>query len=97
MAEISRLFTKCARLHCVSLGVGLRAWHELERRGSRLGARDGVDDVGGVAAVLRSIGNIEIVVDGVDGVYEGDVFLDAVGANVARRPRAPRNQEAPRP
>jgi hypothetical protein len=67
--------SKLALLYCLLLS-GTR--HELERRGSRLGADDGVDDAGGVAAVLGAVGGVDLVVHVVR-LDEENVFLDAAG------------------
>ena len=55
---------------------------ELERRGSRFRARDGVGVAGGVAALLRAVLGVDLVVD-VVGLDEEDVFVDAAGPDVA--------------
>ena len=43
----------------VALGPG---WDEAEGRGARLWADDGVDDAGGVAAVLGAVGGVDLLV-----------------------------------
>ena len=57
------------------------AWHEIERRLSRLWREVAVDDVRGVAAVLRAVGGIDRVVQVIclDQVH---IFVDASGINM---------------
>jgi len=57
------------------------ARHELERRASRLRARDGVDVAGSVSIVLRAVGGVDLVVHVVR-LDEENVFVDAAGVNV---------------
>src|SRR5262249_48070664 len=63
------------------LDSGLGAWHELERRGSRLHREGAADDVCGIAAVLRAGGGIDS--GGQVGIlHRGPVFVDAASVNV---------------
>src|SRR5215218_1042010 len=67
----------------VSTAVALgRCWHEPEGRGSRLWADDGVDDAGGVAAVLGAVGGVDLLVQVID-LDQAHVFVDAAGLDVA--------------
>ena len=86
-------------LLCLFVELGARcARHEFDRRGSRLGAHDVADGACGVAAVLGAVRGVDLVVDVVDCVHEGDVFLDAGGPDRPWwRTRVPRNQAAVRP
>jgi hypothetical protein len=59
------------------------AGHQLDRGGSCLRIHDAVDDPFAVAAVLFSVGSVDLVVEGGVGVGEGDVLVDAAGPDVA--------------
>src|SRR5512132_1240470 len=61
-----------------SLGPG---WDEPEGGGARLWADDGVDDGGGVAAVLGAVGGVDLLVQVVD-LDQVHVFVDAAGLDV---------------
>ncbi len=68
-----------ALLHCFLLSG---TWHELDRRRSRLSAHHGVDEACAVAAILGAVRGVDLVVDaGVGFLHEGDIFLDAAGAD----------------
>src|SRR5260370_27390306 len=55
---------------------------DLEGRGARRSAQDGVDDAGGIAAVFAAVCSVDLVVDVVVGVHEAHVFVDAACADV---------------
>src|SRR5829696_6383318 len=64
--------------------LGRSARHELEGGRARGGSGDGVDDGGGVAAVLGAVGGVEGVGDRrVVGLDDPHVPLDAGGADAA--------------
>jgi hypothetical protein len=61
--------------------VSCSAGHEFDRGGSRLRVDDTADDPFAVALVLVAVGGVDLVVE--VGVGEGDVLVDAAGADVA--------------
>jgi hypothetical protein len=70
---------------------------ELERRRPRLRGDHG-RDVARVARVLLAVGVVDRLVDLGVGIDEGDVLVDAAGAEVPfRRASAARNQAPSRP
>jgi hypothetical protein len=58
---------------------GCLARYELDRRGPRLWSQHAVEDASGVPAVFGPIGTIDLIVDVVIGVDEGDVLLNTAG------------------
>src|SRR5262249_39554907 len=62
---------------------GLRARHELERRGPCPGGQDAADDAHGIAAVLGAVRGVDLVVGVVVGVHERDVLVDAASPYAA--------------
>src|SRR5207244_7728873 len=56
-----------------------RARHQFGRRRLRLRGQHAVEDASGVAPVFGPVGSVDLIVDGVLGAYERNVFLDAAG------------------
>src|SRR5207245_5154998 len=54
-----------------------RARHQVGRRRSRLRGQHAVEDASGVAPVLGPVGSVDLIVDGVVGIHERHVLLDA--------------------
>jgi len=81
-AELVLWFACCPafRLACARSG---RARHEPDRRRSRLRAHDSANDVCCVAAVLGAVRDVDLVLEIVAGIGEGDVLGDAAGLDAA--------------
>src|SRR5438445_53509 len=69
-----------------------RARHQFGRRRSRLRGQHAVEDASGVAPVFGPVGSVDLIVDGVVGIHERDVLLDATGPDPTFVPllRAPK-------
>src|SRR5579872_5695291 len=66
----------------VASNPGSLARYELDRRGSRVGTRDVIEDACGVAVVLRTVRRVDLVVDIVGSdLHKGNVFIEATSLN----------------
>ena len=67
------------------------ARYELKRRGLRLRADDAADDAFGVAAVLRAVRGVNLVLYVVR-LDEKNVLVDTAGSDVSKQPRRARER-----
>jgi hypothetical protein len=64
-------------------GVVVSMGQEPDGRGTGTGAGDGVGDALCVPLIFGPVGNVDLVVEAVVSIREGDVFVDAAGPDVA--------------